>query len=552
MVAALLLIACANVGNLLLSRALARLGEFSIRIAIGASRFRVIRQLATESLVLAAAAGFFGVFCAWGGIVALDHFYLANLPRLKAIDIDIGVLALALTVSTAAGLVFGMAPAWLVSRQSFSHGLKEASQQQTGGTIQRIFQDGLVVIQVSLAVVLLAGAGLMIQSTVRLLRVNPGLDPKGLYRVWYDKNPIMKGSRPDFEAAAKRGLARREAITEWFAQEVRRELQWNESLVAALNAIPGIESAAINGNSGGAYAYGQYRAEGREEWVQLSPSGIGIRAGDYFRTLRLPLVAGRLLTVDDCVPGQQSVVINQELARRCWPGQNPLGKRLFTTEKDNHEEFLVVGVVKDLLDWRKDAPQQPTFYHPLERNTKFGGLGGDFVFRSSLPPDVLRDMVARLGRESLPATTVEDFYSIDAQLYASTTQRRVMMWLLDSMGCLGLLLSGLGIYAVLGYAVVRRTKEIGVRMALGAASGDIARLILKRGGRLVLNGMALGLVGGFTLVQYMESLLYQVKPGDPWVFLGILLTLGAVAGIACYLPSRRAAGIDPVVALRHE
>jgi putative ABC transport system permease protein len=547
----LLLISCANVGTLLLARAIARQGEFSIRMAIGAGRRRMARQLLTESLLLAVVAGLLGIFIAWGALRALDHFYLQNLQRLRTVGLDWSVLTLMLGVSGLSGVVFGVAPAWLASHLKLSESLKNTAQQQSGGALQRLFQDGLVVLQISLAVVLLVGAGLMIVGTVRLLRVDPGLDAKGLYALWYDPNPLLHLSRPDFEAAKQRGLSRREAIREWWPQEIARELQWDTLMVERLRTVPGIESAAINGNTGGNYAYGDYRVEGRADLVQLSESLIGIQCGDYFHTLRVALVSGRLLTKEDCVPGNPTVVINQELARRCWPGQNPLGKRLFSAGQFK-EEFVVVGVVKNLLDWRKDTPQQPTFYEPVERITEYSPTRGKFVLRSNLSPELLREVVVKLGREMVPRADVSDFYSVEAQLYASTASRRIFMWLLGSLGGLGLFLSALGVYAVIAYTVVRRTREIGIRLALGATRGQIARLVLGRGGRLVLNGIILGGVAAFTLARYLGSLIHGVTPGDPWVYGSVLAILGSVAAIACYLPSRRALKIDPMKALRYE
>ncbi|MBU6402543.1 MAG: ABC transporter permease, partial [Verrucomicrobia bacterium] len=305
----LLLIACANVGTLLLARAVARRGELSIRMAIGAGRFRVTRQLITESLLLAAFAGLLGIFFAWGGIRALDNFYLGNLPRMRVVGLDGSVLGLTLLVSTATGLVFGVAPAWMVSQLRLHDSLKDTSQQQVDSAVQRLFRDGLVVAQVSLAVVLLAGAGLVIDSMLKLLRVDPGLDPKGLYRVIFDPGPLMRITRPDAAALKQGGAIRRQAIAAWFAKEIQTELRWDETMVARLRAIPGVESAAIGVGSGAAYSYGDFRVEGRDDLVQLSSDYIGVRSGDYFHTLRLPLVAGRLLTRDDAMPGQEAVVV---------------------------------------------------------------------------------------------------------------------------------------------------------------------------------------------------------------------------------------------------
>ncbi|MBU6400438.1 MAG: FtsX-like permease family protein, partial [Verrucomicrobia bacterium] len=243
--------------------------------------------------------------------------------------------------------------------------------------------------------------------------------------------------------------------------------------------------------------------------------------------------------------------VSQSLARQCWPGQDPLGKRLTSTD-ESKQQFTVVGVVKDRLDWRRDKPELPTLYVPVERSTQSSPMRGLFWVRSSLTPTALRESAMHLGQGMMPPADLKFLVAIDTQLSISTAPRRVYMWLLNAMGGLGLLLSALGIYAVTAYAVARRTREIGIRMALGASRASIARLILGRGGRLILNGMILGLAAAFTLARYLESLLYQVQPGDPWVYGGVILALGAVAGMACWLPARRAMRIDPMTALRYE
>jgi ABC-type lipoprotein release transport system permease subunit len=216
-----------------------------------------------------------------------------------------------------------------------------------------------------------------------------------------------------------------------------------------------------------------------------------------------------------------------------------------------HVDYVVVGVIANVLDYWKEAPAKPVFYVPRERVTEHIGGGGDFMIRSSMSADSLRNVVRQVGQE-LSGEDAADFFCVEAQLEKSTAPRRVFMWLLSTMGGVGLLLSALGVYAVMAYAVVRRTREIGVRMALGATQSNVARMVLGHGGRLVLDGMVLGVVAALIFSRYLESLLYQLKPGDPWAFVGVLLALGTVAGVACYIPARRAAKVDPMVALRYE
>jgi putative ABC transport system permease protein len=564
MAGALLLVGCANVGNLLLSRAFSRRGEFGIRMAIGAGRWRIARQLFVESLSLAGLAAALGVFLAWGGIIGLEQFYLPQFGYLgllgpsNVIGVDWRVLGITCLVAAAAGIFFGAAPALLAARVNVNESLKDARQQQSGGYLQRMFHDGLVVTQVSLAVVLLAGAGMMIRSVFKLLQVDPGLNPKGLYRVWYDVGSFLN-LRYDLAAAMQTGLSRKEALAEAYRWDFSRQFNWQESILERFHAIPGIEVAAVYANPGGGYGF---YPEGRNDLVDVGKAAINVRMGNYFRTVGVPLIAGRFLTKEDAVPGEQTIVINERLAEECWPGQNPLGKRLKPAD-DGHStptmlaDRVVVGVVRNIEDWAKDADARPGFYEPYERLTyeRTGGIfftPGEYVFRTRLDSDALRKTLVRLGKEMSPPVELMDFYSIEAQLYRSTAPRRVMMWLLITLGCLGLVMSGLGVYAVMAYSVVRRTREIGIRMAMGAGRSQIHNLFVGHGARLIANGIGLGVVLAITAAHYIQSLLFGVSPADLWAFAGILLTLGVAAGIACWLPARRAARIDPMEALRYE
>src|SRR6266516_1454090 len=450
----LLLISCANVGTLLLARAVARRGEFSTRQAMGAGRLRLVRQLVTESLMLAGVAGLFGVFFAWGGMRALDHFYLIDLRRMKEVGLDGSVLSLTVMVSALSGLVFGVAPAWLVSRLRLTESLKDTSQQHSDGFVQRLFRDGLVVAQMSLAAVLLVGAGLMIQSTVRLLRVNPGLDPAGLFGAFFPPLPMNS----DFEA------------------QIAGNLVWQANMIERLRSIPGLESVSIRS----ARNWPDLQIEGWDEKVRLERNHVGLSLGDsFFRALRVPLVAGRLLTPEDAVPGQRSIVVNREFVRRFWPGQDPLGKRVNVIAGGTSETprtLVVAGVVENIKEWGRDADPQPIWYEPAERmaESRVNPDRAEIMIRSNADSDLLRKTVAQIGGEMAPALDLLDFYSIETNLYASTASRRIYMWLLLAMGGLGLLLSALGVYAIMAYAVIRCTREIGVRMARGATRGNIA------------------------------------------------------------------------------
>lgn len=547
MMGALLLIACANVGNILLSRALSRQGEFGIRMAVGAGRTRIARQMLVESLALAGMAAALGVFMAWGGIVALERFYLTALPRINVIGLDWQVLGIACLVSTVVGILFGAAPAWIAARTNVNHALKESAQRHSGGVLQRTFHDGLVVIQVGVAVVLLTGAGLMTRSAVMLLRVDPGLEADNLYRVYYDAIDFMNTPAYDFKAAMARGVPKEQASKEAWAANVDRQLRFRRTALERLRAVPGVEFVAVNEGLG----FSDFNVEGKQTPVYLGRAAVDVVEGDYLRTIGAKLLAGRLLVAEDAQPGRREVVINRELSSICWGGQNPLGRRIQST--DDPDAYVVVGVIENIRDWRLSGDARAGFYEPYERVTKsMAGGVGDYVIRSSLDPEALREGVARAGKEFMAPLEVRDFYSIKSKLYASTISTRVMMWLLLSLAGLGLLLSALGIYAVLAYSVARRTREVGIRMAVGADRGRIRSLFMRRGVRLIVNGLVLGIVGAITAGQYIRSLLYKVEPVDPWSLAAVVLILGTVGGIACWLPARQAAAIEPMEALRSE
>lgn len=541
MIGALLLIAAANVGNLLLSRTLARRGELSVRIAIGAGRSRIARQLFVESAVLAGIAAFFSVFVAWGGVKALEQFYLDRLPRIHVIGLDWGVFAIAGLLALVVGILFGMAPAWTGSRVNVNQSLKMSERQHGGGAFQRVFHDLLVVTQVSLAVVLLTGAGLMTQSVIKLLRLDPGLNPKGLYRVLY-KAPTFPA--PDRAALEQGGDARRDAILAYSS----RYLQWHESVVERLQAQPGIRAAAMNSSGPGGWSRPGYQVEGHEELLTLHRAPVGVRSGDFFQTIGATLIAGRWLNAADCVLGLETVLINEELARLCWPGESPLGKQF---SQESHGEFQVVGVIRRVVDGAKGAEPKPTYYVPKERGNGIANRG-DFIVRSDLSASAVRDMLAGVGREVVPRVEIASFHSVEELLLQSTAPQRVMMWLLLTLGAVGLVLSALGVFAVMAFAVTCRTHEIGVRMALGARQEQVRATFLRHGIRLVSGGLVLGVVVAFTVGRYIESLLYGVTTANPWVYAGVVLTLLFAGGVACWIPARRASRINPMEALRNE
>jgi putative ABC transport system permease protein len=546
MMGALLLIACANVANLLLSRALSRRGEFGIRMALGAGRPRIARQLLVESFTLAGIAAALGIFIAWGGVIALEQFYLSQLPRINVIGLNRGVLGIACLVSGLAGVLFGTAPAWLAARTNVNSTLKESAPQHSGGILQRLLHDGLIVAQVCLAVVLLAGAHLMIQSVIKLLRVDPGLEAKGLYRVFFDAVEYMNKPTYDLNGAIERGVPRSQALKESWKARVEQDFTFQRLAVEQLHALPGVESAAVNGGVG----FWDHDVPGRPGPVYLGSGRVSVLYGDYLRTVGAKVVAGRLLSKVDALPGQQGVVINQMMASVCWPGESPLGKPF--RRRDPSAEYVVVGIVRNIQDWQLESEVKPVFYVPYEREPDVLGGVGDYVIRSFADASQLRAAMIQAGKEMLAPVELREFYSVEAQLHRSAAPRRVMMWLLVSLGALGLLLSALGVYAVVAYSVARRTREVGVRMAMGASRGQVRSLFFRQGVRLIVNGLILGIVFAISAGQYVRSLLFGVAPADPWAIAAVVVTLGFVGGLACWLPARRAANVNPMEALRYE
>jgi predicted permease len=543
----LLLIACANVGVLLLARALARKGEFSVRMALGAGCRRIVKLLLTENVLLAGLAGTIGIICAWGGIHGVQQLFLQNIPGIRELNLDWSSFAVAAAVAFGIALLFSAAPLWFVSRLRLNEGLKDGAQRHGGGKLQTTFQDGLVVVQISLALVLLSGSGLMIQSTVRLLTLDPGLNPKNLY-VFNFHVDFQKVMQIDADTA---GLTRGDAILKRAQELVSRQLQWLEISLEKIAAVPGVESAAM-----GAYSSGMFDVvvDGTTGPFHVQQKAVGVRRGNYFETIQARLLEGRTLNAEDALPGADTVVVGRKMADQCWPGRNPIGGRISIRAEDYSADLVVVGVVEDVRDWRRDLEVRPSFFVPTERMTEqFIWDPSTLLFaRSTLGLGEFSKAVKEMGLEMLPSADSPSISSVEQIHSRSTAPRRILMWLLVSMGTMGLLLSLLGIYALMAYAVVRRTREVGIRMAVGAQRNQIRNLFIRRGMRLTINGTVLGLIAAFTGARYIESLLFQVKPDDPWSFAGAIVILAFAAALACWLPARRAAKTDPMTALRME
>jgi putative ABC transport system permease protein len=516
-----LLIACANVANLLLARAAGRQKEMAIRAALGASRWRVVRQLLTESLLLAISGGAAGLLLAWWGVDLLLAIAPDNLPRAYDIRLDTRVAGFTLLVSLLTGIVFGLLPALQTSKINLIVTLKEGGRDG-GGLLRRRLRGFLVVSEVALAFVLLIGAGLLIRSFARLTEVDPGIDPRGVL--------TMDIILPHTKYSGGR-------IAAFYQQTLER-----------VRALPGVEAAATTNSlplSGSQPSTG-FGIEGRP-----SPTYLTFTAGwrrispDYFSTFRIPLVKGRLLTESDGADAPPVLAVNESLARIYFANEDPLGKRIIY----NGVTREIVGVVADVKHSALDEEAKPEIYMTMAQAPwPFMSLA---VRTSGDPMQMLaqvREQVLAVDKDQ-PVTNIRTMERLMAR---SVAPRRFNLLLLGMFALVGLALAAVGLYGVMSYTVMQRTREIGVRMALGAQRVDVLRLVIGEGLKLAFIGALLGLGGALALTRLLKTLLFGVSATDPLTFMVIAAVLITVALLAALVPARRAASMDPLVALRVE
>ncbi|MGA9882859.1 MAG: ABC transporter permease [Candidatus Acidiferrales bacterium] len=524
-----LLIACANIANLLLSRATYRGREIAMRIALGAGRSRIVRQLLTESALLGLLGALAGVLLAIWGVWSFRPFLPSDVTRLNPVHIGGAVLLFALLVSFAAALAFGVGPAFLATSSNLQTNIKDGGGR-TGRRAGRHLQSFFAVAEIAMATVLLVTGGLLIRSLALLTSVNPGFDPKNVMEA--------EVSLPQFQYSKPQ---------QWTA--------FSNELLARLHAQPGLQDSAL-----GAPLPMDRQGEATFAFSIVGnpplPPSKSVAADyatvspDYFRVMQVPLLSGRFFSERDSPSNPSVAIISETLARRYFPKQDPLGRQMrFGFPPNSNVSREIVGVVGDVRDAALSQKPGPMMYVPFAQAPLWGG---EVVVRSSLSASSvaagIRQAVRSIDKD-LPVTDIESFPDL---LGESISQERFRTLLLGSFGAIALVLAAVGIFGVISYSTSQRTHEIGVRMALGAQRRDVLRLILGQGARLALFGLGLGVVAAFLLTRLMDTLLYGVSATDPLTFGAVAIVLLGAAMIACYIPARRAMRVDPMVALRHE
>jgi putative ABC transport system permease protein len=526
----LLLIACANIANLLLARSAGRMREMAVRSALGASRSQLIRLALTESMVLAVVGGACAFLLAGWGTGLISSVGARVIPQLVKVRLDLPVLIFTMAVTLLSGFLFGLFPAWHLSSLCVNEVLKEGGRGSRGATHGNM-RKGLAVSEISLALILLAGAGLMLRTFLKLESVDPGFDSRNILtmRIGLPSQTYPFGSL--------------------------KTVAFYQELTSRVGALPGVRGAAavnvlpLGGDfdTVGIEAEGTNYGPGEEPYPErymVTP--------DYFKVMHINLVRGRFLSDSDNETSPLVMMVSETAAQRWWPNQDPIGKRIRLPGYDKTTSMAwrtVVGVVRDVKQNGLDAPHTMQIYLPHAQSRN--GFMALVIRTDSEPLRYAADVRAQISAIDKDLA-VSDVASMEEIVSASVAGRRFTTVLLSLFGGLGLLLATVGVYGILSYIVAQRTPEIGIRMALGAARGDVLSLVVAQGLRLALLGLSAGVLGALLLARLMSRLLFDVSPFDPLTFFGVAVLLGTVSLVAIYIPARRAAKVDPMVALRYE
>jgi putative ABC transport system permease protein len=530
-----LFIACVNIANLLLARSSGRRREIAIRLTMGASRARLAGQLLTESTLLSLISGgvaLLTVLLLKNAIVSLAP---ADIPRLNEVNISAGMLFFAFLISIITGVLFGLAPALQASNPNHIDNLREGGRGSSAGRRHTRLSRALVVLEVALSIILLAGTALLLRSFWRVLEVRPGFNPSHLttVQIWIPQ-PNDPGTDP-YSVVEKRAD---------FLLEVARRVA----------TLPGVEQASLSGNDtlpmNSGRNYSQFSIQGRAAESQRGPiADIAIVDTNYFRTMEVPLIAGRNFTGFDTYTTQPVAVIDQTLAQRYWPGNDPVGQQVKFGFGRGVDGVTIVGVVGDIKSDGFEAPSVPHIYVALGQ---FAPINAVVFLRSRSGVEHLGDAVRREVEKVDPNVPVHSISSMDQIIARSMADRRFALDLLGVFAATALVLAAIGIYGVMSYSFSQRTHEVGIRIALGAQRLDILRMALGEGMRIVLIGLTAGLVGTAIMTRFFRAMLFDVRPIDPTTYICVSAILAGVALFACYLPAQRVTRVDPLIALREE
>ncbi len=528
-VVAALLIGCANVANLLLTRALARQREMAIRAALGASRWSIVRQLLTESLMLFLTGGALGLLVATWSLEGMNLLGVSDLPRGETVSLDLPVFVFTFACAAGTGLLFGLIPALQASRSHAGEALKAAGARVTAGRRQRLLRNALVVTEIALSLMLLATTVLLIRSFQHLQNQSAGFDPESV-------------------------MTARFTLPEQAYPEDHDRRDFIDRLTAEVATLPGVNGAAMTSNIPFGYSnsQGTYHIEGREQPEGVSPPHGQIRSvtPDFFATMGIPLQQGRTFNHLDGPEAEPVVIIDRVLADRYWPGESPIGKRIYRGNNQPENMRTIVGVVAAVKHQGLDDPvRKETIYYPYAQRPI---TGMNLVVRTAVPPESITEPLRTAVLRVDPNLPIYDLQTLEGRVDGSLQTRKTPMLLLALFSGMALLLAALGVYGVLAFSVGQRTQEIGIRMALGAAARDVLNLILHQGGRLIVMGLVIGVIGYLAVSRLLQSLVYDISPLDTRSVAAAALVLCGVGLIACFLPARRASRVDPMVALRDE